>query len=64
MLAAASVRAFSVPSAARIVTPLDLPQVMGAVVLLVRSRPLSTSVTPVTPFFTLTEPSEQVPEST
>ena len=53
---------FTVPAAATMVTPLDLAQVMGAVSALVRVRPLSTRVTPVTPFFTFTEPSAQEPE--
>ena len=43
------------------VTSVDLLQVMGAVSALVRSSPFSTSVTPMVPFFTVTEPSPQVP---
>ena len=34
---------------------------MGAVVELVRVKPLSTNVTPVVPLLTLTEPSAQLP---
>ena len=45
------------------VTSLDLPQVMAAVSSLVRVRSLSTSVTPIVPFFTLMEPSAQLPET-
>ncbi len=45
------------------VTSLDLPQVMAAVFSLVSVRPSSTSVTPVVPFFTLMEPSAQLPET-
>ena len=45
------------------VTSLDLPQVMAAVFLLVSVRPPSTSVTPVVLFFTLMEPSAQLPET-
>ena len=52
-----------VPLAATIVTSDDLPQVMGAVAALVRSRPSSTSVTPVVPFLILIEPSAHAPET-
>ena len=45
------------------VTSLDLPQVMAAVFSLVSVRPSSTSVTPVVLFFTLMEPSAQLPET-
>lgn len=45
------------------VTSLDLPQVMAAVFSLVSVRPSSTSVTPVVLFFTLMEPSSQLPET-
>ena len=58
-----SLREFVVPAEARIVTSLDLPQVIAAVSSLVRVRSLSTSVTPVVPFFTLMEPSAQLPET-
>ena len=44
------------------VTSLDLPQVT-AVFSLVSVRPSSTSVTPVVLFFTLMEPSAQLPET-
>jgi hypothetical protein len=43
------------------VTSLDLPQLMGAVEVLVTESSFSTSVTPVTPFFTVTLPSAQLP---
>ena len=58
-----SLREFSVPLETRIVTSLDLPQVMAAVFSLVSVRPSSTSVTPVVLFFTLMEPSAQLPET-
>ena len=45
-----SLSAFCVPSAARIVTSPDLPQVMAALSPLERSRPFRISVTPVVPF--------------
>ena len=45
------------------VTSLDLPQVMAAVFSLVSVRPSSTSITPVVLFFTLMEPSAQLPET-
>ena len=45
------------------VTSLDLPQVMAVVFSLVSVRPSSTSVTPVVLFFTLMEPSAQLPET-
>lgn len=45
------------------VTSLDLPQVMAAVFSLVSVRPSSTSVTPLVLFFTLMEPSAQLPET-
>ena len=64
LLAAVSVRVLVVPSAATRVTTEDLPQTMGAVSALVRSRPFKSSVTPLTPALTLTEPSAQRPEST
>ena len=63
LFCALSVRTFSVPSAARIATPDDLPQVMGAVALLVRSRPFKIRVTPVVPFLILIEPSAHAPET-
>ena len=52
------------PSAITSVTPVDLLQVIGAVAAEVSSSPFSTSVTPVVPFLTLTEPSAHAPEST
>ena len=52
------------PAAATTVTPVDLLQVSGAVVELVSVRPSSTMVTPVVPFFTLMDPSAQLPETT
>ena len=58
---ALSVRLLTEPSAATMVTWVDLLQVMGAVSALVRAKPFSTSVTPVAPFFTVMEPSAQVP---
>ena len=45
------------------VTPEDLLQAMAAVPSAVRVRPLSTSVTPVTPFFTVMEPLWQLPDT-
>ena len=61
MFLALSVRLLTEPSAATMVTWVDLLQVMGAVSALVRAKPFSTSVTPVAPFFTEMEPSAQVP---
>ena len=58
---ALSVRLLTEPSAAMMVTSVDLLQVMGAVSALVRDRPFSTSVTPVVPFLMVMEPSAQVP---
>ena len=63
LFAAASVRTFSVPSAATMTTSLDLLQVIGAVSALVRLRPLRISLTPIVPFLILTEPSVHEPES-
>ena len=54
-------RAFTLPEATIILTSVDLLQAMGAVVELVRVKPLSTNVTPVVPLLTLTEPSAQLP---
>ena len=64
MFSELSDRAFTVPERTRIVTSVDLPHRIGAVSALVSDSPLSTSVTPVVPFLTLTEPSAQLPEST
>ena len=58
-----SLREFSVPLETRMVTSLDLPQVIAAVFSLVSVRPSNTSVTPVVPFFTLMEPSAQLSET-
>ena len=63
MFSALSVSTLTLPSAAQMVTSVDLLQVMGAVSALVRSSPFSTSVTPVVPFFTVTEPLPHVPVS-
>ena len=60
---AESVRVFTVPAAAAMVTPVDFAQVMGAVSALVSVSPLRISVTPVTPFFTFMEPSAQLPDT-
>ena len=61
---AESLRVFTVPASARMVTAVLLAQVMAAVSALARVRPERTSVTPAVPFFTLTLPSAQLPEST
>ena len=61
---ALSATVFSLPAAASSVASADLLMVMGEVVVEVRSSPSSTSVTPVTPFLTVTEPSAHAPEST
>ena len=58
---ALSVRLLTEPSAAMMVTSVDLLQVMDAVSALVRDRPFSTSVTPVAPSLMVMEPSAQVP---
>ena len=64
MFFALSVSVFAVPAAATIVTSLLLLQRIGAVVSDVRVKPSRTSVTSVVPFFTLIEPSAQLPETT
>jgi len=54
--------ALTVPAAASIVTCEDLPQVIGAVSVLVSVRLSKISVTSVVPFLIVTEPSAQLPD--
>ena len=59
-----SARRLTVPEFTESVTSVPLLHRIGAVFALVRSRPFSTMVTPVVPFFTVTFPSVQLPFKT
>ena len=61
---AVSATVFSLPAAAMSAASAVLFSVMAALSAFVSVRPFSTSVTPVTPFLTVIEPSSQSPENT
>ena len=64
LLATVSARVFWVPLCTAMVTPVDLPHTMGAVVVLVSCSPFSISVTSSVPAFTVMLPSAQPPDTT